>query len=49
MTTLKDKIRDALIEFCTQKNVHPDPDEEVLVEAIMEEIKEYVQNVLLTD
>ena len=47
MTTLKDKIRDAVMEYHNDKDVAPDP--EVLVEAIMEEIKEYVQNVLLTD
>ena len=47
MTTLKDKIRDAVMEYHNEKDVAPDP--EVLVEAIMEEIKEYVQNVLLTD
>ena len=47
MTTLKDKIRDAVTEYHNEKDVAPDP--EVLVEAIMEEIKEYVQNVLLTD
>ena len=47
MTTLKDKIRDAVMEYHNEKDVAPDP--EVLVEAIMEAIREYVQNVLLTD
>ena len=47
MTTLKDKIRDAVMEYHNEKDVEDAP--EALVEAIMEEIKEYVQNVLLTD
>ena len=47
MTTLKDKIRDAVMEYHNEKDIAPDP--EVLVEAIMEEIREYVTNVLLTE
>ena len=49
MTTLKDKIRDVVMEMeyhnVKDATLHP----EVLVEAIMEEIREYIQNVLLTD
>ena len=47
MTTLKDKINDAVMEYHNEKDVAPDP--EVLVEAIMEEIKEFVKNVLFKD
>ena len=45
MTTLKDKINDVIIEYYEDE----DPDPEVLLEAIMEEIKEYITNVLLTE
>jgi hypothetical protein len=43
MTTLKDKIRDAVMEYHNEKDVAPDP--EVLVEAVMEEIKEYFNRI----
>ena len=46
MTTLKDKIRDVVMEY-HKKDVTPDP--EVLVEAIMEEIREYINNTLLQE
>lgn len=39
MKTLKDKIKDAVMEYHNEKDVAPDPD--VLIEAIMEEIREY--------
>ena len=44
MTTLKDKIRDAVMEYHNEKDVAPDP--EVLVEAIVEEIKEFFERSL---
>ena len=40
MTTLKDKIKDAVMEYHNEKDVAPDP--EVLIEAICEEIKDFI-------
>ena len=44
MTTLKDKIRDAVMEYHNEKDVAPDP--EVLVDAIVDEIKDYLTAIL---
>ena len=44
MTTLKDKIRDAIQTYNSETDVASDP--EVLVEAIVDEIKDYLTEVI---
>lgn len=45
MTTLKDLIRDEVMEYHNEKDVAPDP--EVLVEGITNVIKDYLNKILL--
>jgi len=44
MSKLKEKIREAVMEYHNEKDVVADP--EVLIEAICEEIKEYLNGIV---